>query len=126
MAKQKSTKASPIQPSKVGAGAAGIGGGSLLVVLAQNLPDSDSRKKWLILCAPAVTTFVSAMWLWACQIIQERKLRKVLLEAQQTIREHIGDSTTSPGHREILRKQLEELQILTVERYREQVRRLGN
>ena len=116
-------EASPTRSSKVAAGAAGISGGSLLVVLAQNLPESNPCKKWLILCAPAATTGMSALWLWICQLMQTQKHRKVIQEAQETLHKRMEDLNTSPEHREMLRKELEQIQIIEVRYFREQLRR---
>ena len=47
--------------SKVGAGAAGVGGGTLLVVIANNLREGNPLKPWLVLAAPSVSIFVWAL-----------------------------------------------------------------
>ena len=104
--------------AKVGAGAAGAGGGTLLVLLARNLPDDNPWKSWLVLLAPAVTVFLSGSWLWIQAAIAERareKEKRQLFEmAKETIRKSMDDPHGSPEHKESLRKTLEDLQLIEV------------
>ena len=38
------------------------GGGMLLVKLAENLPDNNSYKSWLIILAPPFTLLLKSIW----------------------------------------------------------------
>ncbi|MFB6453886.1 hypothetical protein ACE38W_01345 [Chitinophaga sp. Hz27] len=40
----------------------GAGGGTLIIKLAQNLPDSHPLKSWLIILAPAIALFIRYLW----------------------------------------------------------------
>ena len=104
--------------SKFGAGAAGVGGGTLLVLLSNNLPDTSPWKSWLVIAAPSVTVFFSALWLAALHLIAKRfraKEKQALFSNfKQTLTSEIDDPHTSLAHKEFLQTQLEKVQRLEI------------
>lgn len=117
--KQNSDGSKKRPDSKFGAGAAGAGGGTLLVLLARNLPDSHPWKSWLIIIAPSTTVFLSGVWLWLRALVTTRAGRleteRLIEQAKATLERGINNPLTSPEHRQTLRKKYEELELLQVE-----------
>jgi hypothetical protein len=103
---------------KVGAGAAGAGSGTLLVLLANNLHDGDPWKSWLVILAPSASIAISAIYGWVKTAIDRhaarQELSKVVDRAKVTLREALQNPATSEEHRQVLRKELEALELLLV------------
>src|SRR5262245_59385285 len=89
--------------AKAGASAAGIGGGTLTVFLAQTLPESSPVKSWLLFAAPSVTAVLGAAWLWAngriSRAVRDREFRSVVDSAKAKLLEGINNPNTSDEHR---------------------------
>jgi hypothetical protein len=114
--------------SRTDAGAAGVGGGTLLVVLANSLPESSKIKPWLLLAAPSVSLGLSATWLW-CRIrlsnyLRDREVAAVITKTRATLAAAIANPDVSDEHRADLRRQLEELDRVAVAREMEKVKLL--
>ncbi|KAA2240090.1 hypothetical protein F0L74_28380 [Chitinophaga agrisoli] len=58
---QPSYKGRPVGHSNF----AGVSGGTVLVLLARNLPDSYPIKSWLVIAAPSITVAISFLWRFA-------------------------------------------------------------
>lgn len=114
--------------SKVGAGAAGVGGGTLLVVIANNLREGNPFKPWLVLAAPSVSIFVGALWLWfrvkVANHLRDREAQLLIDSAKRTLEEALNNPNTSDEHRLTIRKELEKLELLAVGRYLERIKSL--
>lgn len=112
--------------TKAGAGAAGAGSGTLLVLLANNLPDSNRWKSWLVLLAPSLTIAITVAYTWIRKYVDdyldERRIKRFISEAKVTLREALENPNTSEAHRRKLRAQLEELELLLVRASIEKVR----
>jgi len=115
--------------SKAGAIAAGAGGGTLLAVVANTLPESNPAKPWLLLCAPSASIFLSAMWLWAQrQIIlylRDREFRTATRRLIESLEQALDNTRTSPEHRDELRRRLEQVQLVTADKRLEEIRALN-
>jgi hypothetical protein len=102
---------------KIGAAAAGAGTGTLMVVLAQNLPES-TLKSWLVLAAPTASTALSWIWTWVRELVEirvrEREKRQLFSTVRKTIVDALEDPLLSHEHKVSLRRQLEELEMLRV------------
>lgn len=113
-----------------GAGAAGAGGGTILILVAQNLPESHPWKSWLVTTAPAVTVGVSAMWLWIRSRVNAHLSRKDRAkrfhELRSKILSMIANPETSDAHRDALRRLLEKIEIAEVEYYAIRLKELEN
>jgi hypothetical protein len=106
--------------SKAGAGAAGISGGTFLVALANSLPEGSRAKFWLTLIAPSVSVVLSVMWLWAqveiANYMQDRKLKSLVSDAKSNLQEALNNPNTSEEHRNVIRKKLEEIELIVADR----------
>lgn len=102
----------------IGAGAAGAGGGTLLALLANNLPPDNSLRSWLIILAPSATVAISAGWIWLRHKIErhyrEKELKVLISQSKQTLQEALANPNTSENHRRELRKQLEQLELIDI------------
>ena len=111
---------------KAGAGAAGAGSGTLLVLLANNLPDRSPWKSWLVLVAPSLSIGITVLYVWIRKAVDEyldkRKIERFVREAKTTLQEGLNNPNTSDAHRRKLRTQLEELELLLVEASIQKVR----
>jgi len=108
-------RAAQLRTSKVGAGALGAGGGTLLVVLANSLPENLWWKRWAVLIAPSFAVGLSALAVWSRQVIEEyfSNWKKELLfsRAKGTIENLLNNPLTSAAHKNELREQLEQLEL---------------
>ncbi len=106
--------------SKVGvnvsAGAAGAGSATLLVLMAQNLPESNPVRSWLILGAPTISICVSTVWFWVRRTLESRARQKetqqLFARLQETFLREMAAPNISPEQSEYLKRNLEELQKL--------------
>jgi len=100
------------------AGASGAGGGTLLILLANNLPDNDVLKTWLVLIAPTTSVVISSFWIWSKSRVEKYYLKKNIrsnfLNAKDTIQEALNNPFTSEDHKKQLRKEIEKLERLAV------------
>lgn len=115
--------------TKAGAGAAGAGSGTLLVLLANNLPDRSPWKSWLVILAPSLSIGVTILYAWARKTIEHyidrRQLEKFVRDAKATLKEALENPNTSDEHRKQLRAELESLEILLVKSNIDRVRFLS-
>jgi hypothetical protein len=101
--------------SKVDAGAAGAGGGTMLVLLANNLPADSPWKSWLVIIAPSLSVGISALWFWAKQKIQSYYAIKAIEDAIDTVNKVLDNHKTSDAHKEELKKELEKLEKILLQ-----------
>ena len=96
------------------ASAAGVGAGTLLGFLANNLPANNPWKPWLVFLAPSVSFVVA----WSARNIQwwfaDRQLRFAISRAKSTIEAALNNPQTSAEHKDQVRKELESLELLSV------------
>jgi hypothetical protein len=102
--------------SKASAGLAGVGGGTLLVLLARQLPDSNPYKAWALLLAPSLSVTLSAALLWFQSILRTYlKLKRndwVFQRVRTTLENFLSNPHTSAEHKERIRQQLEQLEMV--------------
>ncbi|MCP4676993.1 MAG: hypothetical protein GY854_16035 [Deltaproteobacteria bacterium] len=114
--------------SKVGAGAAGVGGGTLVAVIANNLPETNALKPWLILIAPSLSIFLGAGWLWlqvkVANYLRDREVQTVIASAKKTLEAALANPLTSNKHRKKIQEELEKLELMAVRRHLERFRSL--
>lgn len=65
-----------IDAGTIGGGIAGISSGGLLAALANNLPDSNKYKSWLVIIAPFLSVFISYAWVWIKNNLDMKNLKK--------------------------------------------------
>ena len=88
------------------------------MLLANNLPDHNPWKSWLVLLAPSISIGISVVYSWIRKAVDDslesRKVNWFVIEAKQTLKEALENPNTSETHRKRLRTQLEELEMLLV------------
>lgn len=118
--------ASPDKGSKAGAGAAGAGGGTLLMAVASSLQEGSRLKPLLMWAAPSVSVFLSGLWLWiqfkVTNYLRDREVQSLIDEAQRTLEGALNNQKTSDGHKAKIRRQLERLEQLRVDRQMERIK----
>src|SRR4051812_20958245 len=84
---------------KIGAGAAGVGGGTGLILLARNLPDASPWKSWLIIAAPTVTVLASSAWVWLKtkleNVVKAKQVDDLFAKVLQTLESALKNPNTS-------------------------------
>lgn len=104
--------------SKVGAGIGGAGVGTMLILLADGLNNTELQY-FLSLIAPSVSVAIGSFWLWFTPKVEKyfknRELNKVVLRANQTLHDALENPNTSKEHRIQLQIQLEQLEMLRVD-----------
>ena len=101
--------------SNLGAGAAGASGGTVLVLLAQNLPEKNPFKSWLVISAPSVSLALSVCWVWMKKYGVEYMKRRHIEKQKEILAKAIQNPITSPEHHEALRKKYEQVEMEQVE-----------
>jgi len=103
-----------------------VGGGTLLVLLAQSLPDDSVLRSWIVVLAPSVSVALSALWLWIRREIdrqiERRRFEAAIREARAALMAGVENPNTSDAHKEELRKHLEELEMLLVQANMDRIR----
>jgi hypothetical protein len=106
-------------------GLAGAGGGTLLVLLANNLPQNSPWKPWLVLIAPSVSVGIAVLFSWARRFIDrklaDRELERLVRRSRETLETALRNPETSPEHKAEMRKALEGLEKLLVQRNIKQI-----
>jgi hypothetical protein len=98
---------------------AGAGGGMLLVSLAQNLPEENPYKSWLIILAPALTLFIKYIWNFlspeVSSFVKKIKVKRARNQLIAQIDKLLNDSTISEERKNSLREKREQVKLSTVE-----------
>jgi hypothetical protein len=93
---------------------AGAGGGTLLILLARQLAESNPYKPYALLLAPSLSVLITTGLLWlrgTLRTYYELKSKDWLFNrVQSTFEKCLDNPRTSVEHKEKLRKQLEELE----------------
>ena len=99
-------------------GAAGAGGGTLLVLLAQNMGDTNEFKSWLLILAPSASVLLGGLLSWVkdrlIDFFRERTIEKAFEKAKITLETALTNEKTSEEHKKSLREKLEDLERLAV------------
>jgi hypothetical protein len=114
---------------RVDAGAAGAGSGTLLVLLANNMPTGNPWKSWLVIVAPSVSIAISVLYGWIKSSIDKRaakqELEQLVDRARITLQTALQNPSTSEEHRRQLQKELEALELLLVKADLDKIRVLA-
>lgn len=107
------------QPSSTSASIAGASSGTLLVLLASNLPDNYPLKSWLVIIAPSVSIAFSLIWKF---LIREKnayykrkrvvKFKKLLL---QKIEAALRDGLISSEEAAALKRKMIEIELQSID-----------
>ncbi|MCP4129755.1 MAG: hypothetical protein GY754_01945 [bacterium] len=83
-------------------------------------------KKWLILIAPSASVFLSILWYWVKNkfedYLMQKEFESFINRAKQTLHNAINDPNSSEKHIKMLRKEVEELELLTIKSYRDRIK----
>lgn len=97
----------------VSAGAIGAGGGTILVVIANNLPSDFPHRFWIVLLAPWVSVSLAAGWARVRQAMsyrrKDRELKDLFARAEQSLLRIINGAHTSETAKAQARADLESL-----------------
>lgn len=109
----------PKKSNKVTTGAVGAGSGTVLVIIANSLPDTSSFKNVLIHLAPSLTVVIGGLFGYCSY-----KVRKALLDrdrntafkkAKKTLHESLNNDKTSDEHKKNLIQNLEEIEKMELD-----------
>jgi hypothetical protein len=93
----------------------------LVAVLASCLADESLLKPWLLIAAPSIAIFLSGLWQWASRRLsnwlRDREMNAVVSAARAAIKAALNDPHATSTHQESLRKRMELLDLLVVDRY---------
>jgi len=108
-----------------GAGATGASAGTLLILLARNLPDSNPWKSWVLIVAPSLSVLLS--WVLvrvrheAEYYLAERTRQRVFENIKAKIVEALNNPLTSAEHKKAMQGELERVERLRIDAEREQL-----
>ncbi len=98
---------------------AGAGGGMLLVRLAQNLPEANSYKSWLIILAPALALLITNIWNFCSPevsfFVKKIKITSARKKLLYQIDNLLKDPTISEEKKAMLREKREQVRLSTFE-----------
>ena len=90
-------KMTPRKTSSLEAGIAGAGGGTLLLLLANNLPDNNPYKSWLIIIAPSLTVGLTIFWKWFSERFDKYLKKRKINELKSRLRTDIENALQNPN-----------------------------
>lgn len=109
---------------------AGVGGGTLVVLLQKALPDTSPWKPWILFAAPTVAETIGGLSSWAIgrlrAYVRARTLAFELAQARKAIEKGLQTTGTSPRHKAEIRKSREELQRIEIDNNMNRVRLLAS
>ncbi|MCS3795163.1 hypothetical protein [Niastella sp. OAS944] len=79
------------------AGVAGAGGGTLLLLLANNLSDANIYKSWMIIIAPSTAVGLSVFWKWLTKSVDKYLKRRKTKELKSKLRTDIENALQNPN-----------------------------
>lgn len=107
------------QPTSTSASIAGAGGGTLLVLLANNLPDTYPFKSWLVIIAPSVSIVLSVFWKFISRksnayfkVKKVERSKKLLL---QKIENALQNGIISEEEAIMLKKKMREIELQSID-----------
>ena len=128
MAKSASTVKTPHHTNRqnVNAGVAGAGGGTLILLLAKNIPDTYAIKSWLVILSPSL----SVVFAWVFKKINSYYRRQIAEVLKTRLRGMIEVALTDPSltdeDRNKLKEQLKELALADIELLSERIRSINS
>lgn len=115
--------------SRSNAGLAGAGGGTLVAVIANELPEGNLLKVPLIYCAPSISLILTMVWVWLqvriASYFREREVKNLVEDLRNELASKLRDPDISEDTRDQLQKELEELNLISVQRLKERLQSLN-
>ncbi|WP_343693152.1 hypothetical protein [Chitinophaga sp.] len=107
------------QPSTTSASIAGASSGTLLVLLASNLPDNYPLKSWLVIIAPSVSIAFSLIWKFLIREKNAYYKRKRVVKFKKLLRkkieEALSDGLISSDEAATLRRKMIEIELQSID-----------
>jgi hypothetical protein len=107
------------QPNTTSASIAGAGGGTLLVLLANNLPDSYPLKSWLVIIAPSVSIILSLFWKYLSKktnaYFKVKKVEKSKKLLQKKIEAALQNGLISAEEAAVLKRKMAEIELQSID-----------
>ncbi|TWW01315.1 hypothetical protein [Chitinophaga pinensis] len=107
------------QPSSTSASIAGAGGGTLLVLLASNLPDTYPLKSWLVIIAPSISIVLSVFWKFISRksnaYFKVKKVERSKKLLQKKIETALQNGIISPEEASILKRKMAEIELQSID-----------
>ncbi|RAJ10572.1 hypothetical protein LX64_00176 [Chitinophaga skermanii] len=85
----------------------GVGGGTLLISLANNLPDTNVYKSWLIIIAPSITMFIAFCWKLIFERMTKHSTKVKVKEQDETWQQYSNDLLNDPHLSEKFKKKVQ-------------------
>jgi nitrogenase subunit NifH len=110
--------------SPASASLAGASGGTLVALLANQIPDENTAKVLLYL-APSISILFTFLWGWTqvklIDYLNDKKAVRLTEKAKRILESIIADPNTSEEYREISKKKLEGLNTTIIDRIESQI-----
>lgn len=107
------------QPNSASASIAGASGGTLLVLLANNLSESYPLKSWLVIIAPSVSIVLSLFWKYISRktnaYFKGKKVEKSKVLLQRKIQAALDNGLISPKEAAILKRKMIEIELQSID-----------
>jgi hypothetical protein len=116
-----STPASNIQQpnNTTSASIAGASGGTLLVLLANNLSESYPLKSWLVIIAPSVSIVLSLFWKFISKktntYFKGKKVEKSKMLLQKKIQAALNNGLISQEEAIVLKRKMIEIELQSID-----------
>lgn len=98
----------------MGAGVAGAGGGTFILIAIEALPDSSPVKYPLTIAVPTLSVVFSGWALFCMKAVKKRLIERKLTTAGKNFcslaNQRLADANTSEPHKQEIRRKLEEFQ----------------
>ena len=111
------------------AGLAGAGGGTLVAVIANQLPDYNIAKPILLYLSPSISILVTGLWAWmqvkVANYVRDKTVDKLIQTAKAKLEDSIASQHISEEYRSNLRRQLEELDSIKIDRIKSKIKALN-
>lgn len=107
------------QPNSASASIAGASGGTLLVLLANNLPESYPLKSWLVIIAPSVSIVLSLFWKYISRktnaYFKGKKVEKSKILLQRKIQAALDNGLISQKEAATLKRKMIEIELQSID-----------
>jgi|GEM_PF-2758691 len=114
--------------SKTNASLAGAGGGTLIAVIANQLPNSSVVRPILQYAAPSISILITALWVLIqvkiANHFRDKEVDFLFQKAREKLKRRISDPDISEEHRCFLQKQLEEIDSIDISRIKSKIAKL--
>lgn len=111
------------------AGVVGVGGGTVVAVVAAALPDTNPWKVWVISVIPPISLLASAVWMsltaYVVNRLRDREVRRLSVEARRLLQRALDAPARSASSARAIQARLEELDRLEADRLLVALEKLG-